>query len=248
MLPEGQGRTKTTTTLTHFSLLLTFRLSLLASHDRHIMLLPPAGCDGQDSDGDGFADICEDRYPPDLVKFNAEIFRCDKYDTSRLCYNQQVFQSDLEARNFLDFQFRPTDDCQSSSNLHVDIQHTAGTCHDTLYTLTPYQDISRCENARPAGFYNITFENPLRGKDESVKKVTLQVDEEDPVVTCGFHDVDKVNVVEKDTLFYYYDKGSESTLIDSNFFYNIMVRLLGAKYPRRNQWDSLKKRAFPFLP
>lgn len=157
---------------------------------------------------------------------NAEIFRCDDDDTKRLCYTEQVFQTDQQARNFLDFHFRPVDDCQASNKLGVEIT-SSGTCRETRYTLKPFQNITGCpDDKEGVGYYNIKFESVKKGIDKHDKKVTLQVDEEDPEITCGFHDVDHINVVENKTLFYYVHDGEDpDELADTNFFYNVTVRI-----------------------
>ena len=154
------------------------------------------------------------------MNVNPEIFRCDEDDTSRLCYSKRVFQSDKQARNFLDYQFGPADDCQVSNTLGVRISNATGTCHNTMYKLTPFQDITSCNGTAPAGFFEIPFENPLFGRE---KEVTVQVDEEPPKVQCGFHDIDHINVVDGQTLFFYVGQEEEGGLEDANFFYNITV-------------------------
>ena len=91
-----------------------------------------------------------------------------------------------------------------------------------MFTLTPFQNITSCDTEATSGFYNITFENPLNGP---IKEVTLNVDEENPEVSCGFHDIHHINVVENKTLFYYvHDNEDPEDLADANFFYNITVR------------------------
>lgn len=61
-----------------------------------LVIADAAGCDDLDSDGDRLKDRCEDRYPPELVIRNAEIFRCDDDDVSRLCYTERVFKSEKQ--------------------------------------------------------------------------------------------------------------------------------------------------------
>ena len=61
--------------------------------------------------------------------------------------------------------------------------------------------------------------------------MTLQVDKVDPVVECGFHDADGINVVEEQTLYAY--AGSKlfahtgqkdiGDLQDAKLYYNITV-------------------------
>ena len=89
------------------------------------------------------------------------------------------------------------------------------TLHHCFVELTPWQDISECNTK-------------LEGNKQTV---TLQVDEEDPVVECGFHDADGINVVEGKILYAY--TGSElfaragqkdiGDLQDAKLFYNITV-------------------------
>ena len=46
----------------------------------------------------------------------------------------------------------------------------------------------------------MTFENHLHG---TATDMTLTVDERDPVITGGFHNIDHINVVENQTIFHY---------------------------------------------
>jgi len=181
-----------------------------------------AGCDDLDSDGDREVDECEDRYPPNIVLRNAEIFRCDDDDTSRLCYVDKWFKSEKQVRNFLGYQFPAADDCAPTTKLDVEIEHNPGSsCHDTTYTLTPFQDYSECNDRDDVevGIFTIPFQNPLCG---AFKTVTLQLDEVAPVVQCGFLPINKVD----DKILYHYmlkNEGNGLRMSDAGFFYNVNV-------------------------
>lgn len=194
-----------------------------------------AGCDDLDSDGDGIKDVCEDRFPPELVLRNAEIFRCDEFDTERLCYDQQVFPSETVAVNFLKYQFPAADDCAATKRLEVEIEQTGGSCGETVYTITPWQNIPAC-NDRPPTIYSragtdteIPFINPLSGASRTV---TIALDADAPIPTCGFRSDDNgINKISEDgkTLYHYMltHEGDGSPLSDSKFFYSISVSDLG---------------------
>ena len=182
-----------------------------------------AGCDTLDSDGDGKFDECEDRFPPELVVRNAEIFRCDEEDTSKLCYDQDVFKNEKQVKNFLGYQFPATDDCTSTNKLKVKIEYEHGSCQDTVYTLTPMQNISACGDREPVGAFDIAYENPLHGTS---KEVTIQLDDEAPVVKCGFHPEScSINVVDDKSLYHYMLKTDRYgfRLNDARFFYDVKV-------------------------
>jgi len=184
-----------------------------------------AGCDNFDSDGNGVKDDCEDRFPPSILVTNTDIFRCDPEDVTKLCYDKKVFSKDKYARDFLEYQMKATDDCAQQKSLDIIIEQS-GTCAETVYTLTPLQNIADCANTANAFGHELAatqqnsdlpFQNPLNGMQ---KMVTLQVDAEDPIIECGFHDTSSLHVVENKTLFYYVDS-YDTTPKDANFFYNI---------------------------
>lgn len=88
--------------------------------------------------------------------------------------------------------------------------------------LIPSQNYPECDHLD-----NSTFTNPLKGNK---RDITMHVDSEDPVVTCGFHDVSENNNylrVDDKTLFHFIDKkvSKDKRLTFSNFFYKITVRL-----------------------
>jgi hypothetical protein len=71
----------------------------------------------------------------------------------------------------------------------------------------------------------LPFDNPLLGRE---KHITVQVDDEDPVVTCGFHDIhqdnSKVHVdVDGGYLFHYSTPDETNGLAISSFKYTITV-------------------------
>ena len=75
----------------------------------------------------------------------------------------------------------------------------------------------------------IPFVNPLYGDDPifgsntNKKLIKVQVDNEDPYVTCGFHDIHRNNVVQNKTLFAYPSKKAKHLFEDAYFFFNITV-------------------------
>lgn len=181
-----------------------------------------------DSDGDGKVDECEDRFPPEIVLRNAAMFRCDEDDTSKLCHNEEVFKSEKQARNFLEFNFALADDCSPSKNLELVIEkNPSSNCHNTMYTLTPVQNITSCEGRAPVGIgdLEIVFENPLRGNE---REVILDVDDEGPVVECGFRAPSSagINMIDGNTLYHYLNTNDSAfdSLDDANFFYEVTVR------------------------
>ena len=91
-----------------------------------IHLLSSAGCDDLDSDGDGMKDLCEDRYRPEIVVRDAKLFRCDEGNTTRLCHDGTTFNKELLVRNFLQYEFATTDDCQATDKLSVEIEFVEG--------------------------------------------------------------------------------------------------------------------------
>mmetsp|Transcript_2549 Transcript_2549/g.3954 ORF Transcript_2549/g.3954 Transcript_2549/m.3954 type:complete len:1065 (-) Transcript_2549:183-3377(-) len=188
---------------------------------RHIAYLRGAGCDELDSDGDGLYDLCEDRFPPELIVRDAEVFRCDEDDTSRLCYHGKVFKNERQVKNFLDYQFPASDDCASTNRLNVTIEYERGTCRETVYKLTPVQDIPACNDREPVGVFDIAYDNPLYGAS---KEVTVQIDDEAPVVHCGFlPDSTSFNKIDDKTLYHYMSKSNNDghKLDDAQFIYNV---------------------------
>lgn len=215
-----------------------------------LLAFSPAGCDELDSDGNGFRDDCEDRFPPGMVLRDAEIFRCDENDTSRLCYDKTVFSSILQVTNFLEFQVPPTDDCASTERLNVEIEYERGSCRDTVYKLTPAQDISECNGREPVvvGNWTIPYENPLRGAS---REVSVALDTEAPVVQCGFRpDSASINEVDGQTLYHYMLRTDREgrRLSDARLFYEVTVsylqRLLLVTVPNLSK---LKHFFFAFL-
>ena len=90
-----------------------------------------------------------------------------------------------------------------------------------MLELTPKQNYPECDN------WNKTpFTNPLVG---SKKTVTVHVDNEDPVVICGFHNILDHNPrihIDGKTLFHYTGKlvaAEESPLEPSSLFYKVTV-------------------------
>jgi hypothetical protein len=188
-----------------------------------------AGCNNLDSDGDKAPDNCEDRYAPTLVVRDALLFRGDANDTARLWNRDRVFNDEDSAKNFLGYQFGAVvDDCQPSTNLDLIIERTGGSCSETHYMVTPLQNIPGCISRTSSGPpFNITFDNPLRGDPTNV---TLQLDDEPPVIQCGFRldSTSGINVVSPDgkTLYHYMMKladSSEFRLNEARFIHDVRV-------------------------
>ena len=205
-------------------------LLLLTHHEFSFVL---AGCDSKDSDGtDGQKpDICEDRYPPSLLIRDPVYFRGDDNDTTRLVYREKVFKSEQSVKNFLGYQFSVDDNCQPSENLELIINRTGGSCRETQYTVTPVQNIPACNDRNSSGPpFNIPFVNPLTGAS---KFVTVQLDEEPPVIQCGFRRgcTPGVNFVSDDgrTLYHYRSTLtdiSDYELNEAKFFYDVVVSIV----------------------
>ncbi|KAL3786294.1 hypothetical protein ACHAW5_001907 [Stephanodiscus triporus] len=193
----------------------------------YVAFLKSVGCDGFDSDGDEKKDNCEDRYAPSFVIRDAVYFRGDDSDTTRLVYREEVFKSEQSVKNFLGYQFSVFDDCQPSENLELIIDRTGGSCRETHYAVTPVQNIAACNGRNSSGPpFNIPFVNPLFGVS---KNVTVQLDEEPPVVHCGFRLDSSLGIddVSDDgrTLYHYMMKLSDSPedrFNEANFFYNVV--------------------------
>lgn len=202
-------------------------LICFSDHHRHCSSVLLAGCDDLDSDGDNLKDDCEDRWAPELVVRNAEIFRCDESNTDRLYYCGSVFSTELQVNNFLQYQFPATDDCAATNRLQVQIEYERGSCRDTVYKLTPLQDIPGCEGrnviyTRNGTDTEIAFVNPLNGTS---KEVTVELDIEDPSITCGFT-ADGINEVSADgkTLYHYMLESEEmngQSLVDAQLTYEV---------------------------
>ena len=189
------------------------------------------GCDSNDSDGDEKKDNCEDRYAPSILLRDPVRFRGDDNDTTRLVCREKVFTSEQSVKNFLEYQFSVDDDCQPSENLELIIDRSGGSCRETQYTLTPLQNIIACNDRISSGPpSNIPFQNPLSGVS---KNVTVQLDDEPPVIQCGFRldSTSGINVVSPDgkTLYHYMMKladSSEDRFNEAKFFYNVVVSIL----------------------
>ena len=111
----------------------------------------------------------------------------------------------------------------------MNFTYSSGICQDTKYTVTPFQDYPDCNDVEDVGPFNLTFVNPLNGTS---RDVTVQLDEVDPVVTCGFFvpNDNSINVVNDKTLYHYMLKTegggrrlNDARLKDSGFFYNVTV-------------------------
>ena len=188
-----------------------------------------AGCDELDSDGDKEVDKCEDRYPPNLLVRDPAIFRCNDYDTTQLCNTDKWFKNEKQLLNFLEYEFPAADDCAGSTKLGVNILYSYGSCQDTKYELTPFQNYSDCNDIEDVGPFNLSFVNPLSGLS---REVTIQLDKVAPVIECGFlPQVNGTNTIDEDgkTLYSYVSKtniGDGTRLNDARLYYNISVSKL----------------------
>ena len=115
----------------------------------------------------------------------------------------------------------------------MDKERSEGTsCQNTVYTLTPFQDIPGCvDYDYGANAVVDTFENPLYGDS---KQVTVQLDEVAPVVECGFFapNANSANMVDGKTLYHYMLKTegggrrlNDARLKDAGFFYTVAVSM-----------------------
>jgi hypothetical protein len=206
----------------------------------HVAKQQFAGCDEFESDGDGFVDYYEDRFPPSLLLSDAALFRCDKDDPNKLCYSDEVFTEYTHAKDFLNFTVKVTDDCAPfkqkkfskgkevmlKGTIGMMIELVNGACHETEYLVTAWQDYSSNPEVLPdIDDTGIDFINPLYG---GTKTIYVQVDDEDPAVTCVFthesKDSDISYSTDEKTLYYYGSSGGsgrKGDLIDSSFFFNI---------------------------
>ena len=211
---------------------------IICTHAKQLSCPPclscfPAGCDDLDSDGDKEVDVCEDRFPPNILIRDAKLFRCDDDDTSKLCYTDKWFKNEKQVLNFLEYEFAAADDCAPSTKLSVELDKDTtadSTCENTKYTITPFQDYPECNNRTDVGPFDLTFTNPLPGAS---REVTVQLDEVAPVVECGFlvHNANSsANMVDGQTLYHYMLKTegggrrlNDARLKDAGFFYNVTV-------------------------
>lgn len=197
-----------------------------------------AGCDEFDSDGDGFIDICEDRYDPEILIGDASLFFCDKANPGKLCYTDEVFLERQHAINFIEFQMKVSDDCAPPKNLGMKIELTKGTCSETVFTVTPWQNYPDCVDTTSVSAVSavesdkhakIPFANPRYSSPARQKEIVVQVDEDDPTVLCGFNDhigdLAVYNSVEEKTLFHYGRGRAKGGFRDANFFFKVDVSL-----------------------
>ena len=113
---------------------------------------------------------------------------------------------------------------------------TGGSCQNTEYTVTPFQNYSECvgfDYGSRSPLKDVPFENPLAG---TPKVVTVQLDEIDPIVECGFFvpNANSINVVDCKKLYHYMLKTegggtrlNDARLKNSGFFYNVTVSTCG---------------------
>ena len=115
----------------------------------------------------------------------------------------------------------------------MNFTYSSGTCQDTKYTVTPFQDYPDCNNVTDVGPFNLTFVNPLNGTS---RDVTVQLDKDAPIVECGFFvpNANSINVVNDKSLYHYMLKTegggrrlNDARLKDAGFFYNVTVSTRG---------------------
>ena len=192
---------------------------------------PGAGCDGIDSDGDEetMIDVCEDRYAPSIILLNSGLFISHKREMADFSFTDEVFLTHEHVQHLFNYQVRVDDDCAVSKMLTMKIEHVGGTCNNTTYELTPIQNYTEC-NDRTTGTIGkdgepIPFTNPLSGKS---LHFIVNVDEEAPMVECGFHEKSDSDIIGSKTLFKY--PTNERDVVNSNFYYRIEVCRLSIKY------------------
>jgi hypothetical protein len=134
-----------------------------------------AGCDGIDQGFDknsdtNEADNCqEDKYPPELTLLSPlPIVDPISKDFFRL---EKTFSNRTEAIAYLKSVTQVIDDCSRPNLLSSAVELVGGSCIDTEFKITPKQE--QCEGV----------DIFLRG---ITTKVILDVDEEAPLVSCGF--------------------------------------------------------------
>ena len=160
---------------------------------------------------------CENSCPPELV-FDAEVFQCDENDLSKRCYDGRMFANEVQVMNFFDNHVSAKDDCSSTNNLEVEVEHAHGSCRDTVYTLTPVHVCNANDSVSDLG-------NPQHSTSE---QFTVRTDYEAPVVQCGFKEKsESINILDGKTLYHYvttYNQASDGMKMDdAGFFYNVTV-------------------------
>jgi hypothetical protein len=129
------------------------------------------GCDDLDQDRDNVTDNCEeDQFPPSLSY--PESLERKIICSENLCLNE-YFQSQDDAKLFIEAVLHGIDDCAGPEDVRMDFQQS-GECGETKFEVTPVQifpNTSDCHGTELPG-------------DSMVVKVGL--DEETPDVTCGF--------------------------------------------------------------
>jgi hypothetical protein len=182
-----------------------------------------AGCDGIDQDfvegsATNMADNCEeDNYPPELVLLerlpvvsvdpDADVFRLE-----------MSFSKIDEAISYLESATQVVDDCSRPELLTRNVELVRLSCSDSEFKVTPIQE--QC-----AGTDKFLAGTPV--------SVLLDVDQDVPVVTCGFgvpvpenKNAQLTRRVDGKNLFLQLEGGENWNPVDTDFFYKVEVRLL----------------------
>lgn len=142
------------------------------------------------------------------------MFLSESRDITDLGYLDKVFPNKQHAENFLRIHFEVTDDCAGVQQLFTTVEHVPETtCNTTYFDITPWQDYPDCGKAND-------YENPLSGRPQ---RIIFNVDEEEPIVTCGFETFIGADVSRNGTLFHYMKSDEGRELKDSYFFFNVEV-------------------------
>jgi hypothetical protein len=171
------------------------------------------GCDDLDQDRDNVTDNCvEDQYPPSLSY--PESLERKIICSETLCLNE-YFQSQDDAKAFIEAVLHAIDDCAGPEDVRMDFQQS-GECGETQFEVTPVQifpDTSDCHGTELPG-------------DSMVVMVGL--DEGTPDVTCGFlPDLSESSISSSaDGKTLHIQEGSAS-FVDTAFYFDIQENCPG---------------------
>jgi hypothetical protein len=197
-----------------------------------------AGCDGVDQDTEeddpnGFGprrykvvDECEeDNYPPELVLLERlPVVNVDNdVDVFRL---ERSFSKKEEAISYLESATQVIDDCSRPELLTRKVELVRLACSDSEFKVTPIQE--QCADSG----------NLLEGTPMSF---LLDVDEDVPVVSCGFRNTVPEGKAQRTrwvdgndgkNLFLRLEGGSNWNPVDAGLFYEVTVRSLNVSWIR----------------
>jgi hypothetical protein len=189
-----------------------------------------AGCDGVDQDTDlnalGYkvVDECEeDDYPPELVVLERlPVVNVDSdFDVFRL---EKSFSKKDEAMSYLESATQVIDDCSGPELLTRKIEVVRLACSNSEFKVTPIQQ--QCADS----------DKSLTGKHMTF---LLDVDEDAPVVSCGFRNTVPEGKAQRTrwvdgndgkNLFLRLEGGSNWNPVDAGLFYEVTVRSLNVSW------------------